>query len=125
MTRATRVLVADDDEDVRDTMRDVLEADGYDVIAVGDGGEALSYLDRDRPSLVVLDLQMDEISGWEVLRHLRSDARLRDVGVLVVTGANSPGLPRSVPYLRKPFSRDSLRRAVSDALVPTPAPAQA
>jgi len=117
--RSIRVLLADDDDDVRDSMLRTLSDRGYDVVAVSDGAEALSYLDRDRPSLVVLDLHMDEISGWEVLRFLRSDPRLRGVPVLVVSGAHAPTLPRSVSFLRKPFAQHGLLAAVAAALPPT------
>jgi CheY-like chemotaxis protein len=110
-----RVLLADDDDDARDAMRETLTDRGYDVVAVADGSEALAYLDRDRPSMVVLDLQMDDVSGWEVLRFLRTDPRLRDIPVLVVSGS-APQLPRSVGFLRKPFAQQSLVAAVAAAL---------
>jgi CheY-like chemotaxis protein len=111
-----RVLLADDDDDARDSMRETLTNRGYDVVAVADGSEALAYLDRDRPSMVVLDLQMDDVSGWEVLRFLRTDPRLRDIPVLVVSGGATPQLPRSVGFLRKPFASQSLVAAVAAAL---------
>jgi two-component system response regulator VicR len=114
-----RVLLAEDEDEMREEMRDALESGGYDVVAVADGADALAYLDRDRPSLVVLDLQMDDVSGWEVLRYLRSDPRHRDVRVLVVSGSDGAGLPRSVGYLQKPFSGHRLLEAIT-ALPPRP-----
>src|SRR5689334_13556614 len=110
MTRAMRVLLAEDDDGARDDMREMLESDGYEVVAVGDGAEALAYLQRDRPALVVLDLQIDDVSGWEILRYLRQ----RQVKVLV-TGREAPSLPRGVPFLGKPVSRDRLLDACRHA----------
>lgn len=114
--RSLRVLLAEDDDDVRDSIRDTLTARGYDVVPVNDGAEALAYLARDVPSLVVLDLHMDDVSGWEVLRFLRATPRLRDVGVLVVSGADQASLPRSVAFLRKPFAQQGLLAAVERSL---------
>lgn len=114
--RSMRVLLADDDEDVRDQIRETLSGKGYDVVAVTDGADALAYLERDRPSLVVLDLQMEDVSGWEVLGRLRSDPRFRDIRVLVISGAAAPSLPRSVRFLRKPFAQQGLLAAVADVM---------
>jgi CheY-like chemotaxis protein len=110
---SNRVLLAEDEDEMREEMRDALESGGYEVVAVADGSDALAYLDRDQPSLVVLDLQMDDVSGWEVLRYLRSDPRHRDVRVLVVSGSDGAGLPRSVGYLQKPFSGHRLLEAIT------------
>ena len=67
MRLPARVLVVDDEPDNRDVIREILEHAGYDVVAVADGADALAFLARDRPHLILLDLVMDEISGWEVL----------------------------------------------------------
>lgn len=81
-----RVLVVDDDADVRSLLRDELSAAGYRVEAARDGAEALGALERQRPSAVVLDLLMPEPDGFEVLYRMREDAGLRSVPVIVLTG---------------------------------------
>jgi two-component system chemotaxis sensor kinase CheA len=80
---------------------------GYDVISVGSGAEALGYLARDVPDLILLDLQMDDMNGWEVLGDIRGNPRFANCKVVVVTGSGqnvSPG----VPVLRKPFKLAAL-----------------
>ena len=101
------VLVVDDDDDIREATRDVMERHGYDVVAVSSGAEALSFLVHDTPDLVLLDLQMDDMNGWEVLGALRSNPRFKRVQVVVVTGCDGAVAP-GVRVLRKPFKIESL-----------------
>ena len=96
------VLVVDDDEDIREATRDVMERHGYDVVAVRSGAEALAFLIDDTPDLVLLDLQMEDMNGWEVLGALRSNPRFRNVEVVVVTGSDAE-VSAPVRVLRKPF----------------------
>lgn len=100
-------LVVDDDDDIREATRDVMERHGYDVVAVSSGAEALSFLIRDTPTLVLLDLQMEDMNGWEVLGALRNNPRFEDVEVIVVTGCDGAVAP-GVRVLRKPFKIESL-----------------
>ena len=107
------VLVVDDDEDIREATRDMMERHGYDVVAVSSGAEALAFLVHDTPDLVLLDLQMDDMNGWEVLGALRSEPRFNDVEVVVVTGSDEPVAP-GVRVLRKPFKIESLVAALAN-----------
>ena len=106
-------LVVDDDDDIREATRDVMERHGYEVVAVSSGAEALAFLVHDTPDLVLLDLQMDDMNGWEVLGALRSEPRFKDVEVVVVTGSEEPVAP-GVRVLRKPFKIESLFAALAD-----------
>ena len=106
------VLVVDDDEDIREATRDVMERHGFDVVAVGSGADALAYLNFAVPDLVLLDLQMDDMNGFEVLGALRSDRRFAATEVIVVTGSDAQVGGR-VRVLRKPFKIDSLFAALA------------
>ena len=92
------VLLADDDEDFRSVLAELLAEEGIRVIDVGSGEAVLAVLDqatkpRGRtPDLLVLDLMMPRVSGLEVLQKLRKSARWAELPVLVVTGANDPML---------------------------------
>src|SRR5688572_19019551 len=88
--------------------QDAMERHGYEVIPVGGGAEALAYLARDVPSVMLLDLHMDDMNGWEVLGAIRSEERFASVQVVVVTGSDAPVVARGVPVLRKPFKIDQL-----------------
>jgi CheY-like chemotaxis protein len=117
--RRGRVLVVDDEPDVRALMQTALERAGFDVVCVESGADALAYLARDTPQLVLLDLQMDDVSGWEVLTALRQHPRFGSFKVAVVSGTQSP-VPKWASYLRKPFRIDTLL-ALLDGDTPPPA----
>ena len=95
-------LVVDDDDDIRDATRDAMERRGYEVVAVGGGAEALAFLNYETPELVLLDLHMDDMNGWEVLGAIRENPRLRSTKVVVVTGSDAKVSPPTA-VLRKPF----------------------
>lgn len=102
-----RVLIVDDDDDVRMATQDAMERRGFEVVAVGSGSEALAYLAHDVPSIMLLDLHMDDMNGWEVLGSIRKNPRFAKTEIVVVTGFDgNVGAP--VKVLRKPFKIDAL-----------------
>ena len=107
---ASRILIADDDESIRDMIRIALELQGYEVAVAADGAEALEKLSRDpRTSLVLLDLMMPNVNGWEVAEAMKADQRLATIPVVFVTAyADRIGALRASPTLRKPFDLDEL-----------------
>ncbi|MEP6866840.1 MAG: response regulator, partial [Deltaproteobacteria bacterium] len=84
------MLIVDDDDVVRATTQAALTRRGFDVVAVTSGAEALAYLARDTPALMLLDLNMDDMSGWEVMSEVQRDPRLRDMKTVIVSGEQSP-----------------------------------
>ena len=110
-----RILVVDDDEEVRELVADVLERRGYDVVSVDNGEDAVAYLGADRPSVILLDLRMPDMDGWEVLGRLSSDRRWTQIPVVVLTGAPQRTWPRAVRCLPKPFGTEDLLGAISEA----------
>jgi len=111
--RRGRVLVVDDEPDVRALTQNVLERTGFEVVAVESGADALAYLARDTPSLILLDLAMGDVSGWEVLSALRQHPRFGSFKVVVVSGTESP-IPKWASYLRKPFRIETLLALLAD-----------
>ena len=96
------VLVVDDDDDVRETLRDVVESEGCAALLAANGREALDVLAKHRPCLIILDLMMPVMSGTEMLAALQKDAALSALPVVISTSA--PHLaPRGVPLLPKPI----------------------
>ena len=106
-----RVLIVDDDDDVRAATQDAMERRGWEVVAVGGGAEALAFLDYDTPELVLLDLHMDDGNGWEVLGALRGHPRFANTKVVVVTGSDAHVSPPT-RVLRKPFKVEALLEAI-------------
>jgi CheY-like chemotaxis protein len=79
------VLVVEDDPSLRDVLGSVLSEDGWQVATADDGEAALAAVQRERPNVIVLDLMMPRVDGFEVLRTLRDQPATRDVPVIVVT----------------------------------------
>ena len=105
--RAGRVLVVEDDERLADLVRRYLERDGHHVLLAGDGRRGLELARRARPDVVVLDLMLPGVDGWDVCRILRAES---DVPIMMVTARSTEddtllGLDLGADdYLTKPFS---------------------
>jgi len=99
------VLVVDDDEAVRTVMAEVLRADGHHVVCASDGAEALAVLrSGPAPELVLLDLMMPRINGWQVLASMSQSPRLASVPVVILTSFDArDDLPVGRPALHKPM----------------------
>jgi two-component system, OmpR family, alkaline phosphatase synthesis response regulator PhoP len=101
------VLIADDEPGIRDLVRLYLEKEGYRVSAVADGAAALAQVRRDPPDLLILDLMMPEMDGWEVCRRVRAES---SVPILMLTARDQDidkivGLEMGADdYLTKPFN---------------------
>jgi CheY-like chemotaxis protein len=79
------VLVVDDDKDVREAMAELLQLEGFAVLPAGNGQEALNLLKVENPCVVLLDLMMPVISGWEFLRHRKAQQRLAKIPVIAIS----------------------------------------
>ena len=107
-------MVVDDDEIVARTIERSLRAGGFQVIVVGSGIDALRIARRNPPNLMVLDVLMPGMDGYEVCRQLRNDPLLRDLPVLFLTAKGKEedriqGLKAGADdYLSKPFNLDEL-----------------
>jgi signal transduction histidine kinase/FixJ family two-component response regulator len=114
-----RVLLADDNADMRDYLRRLLVGQGYSVEAVMDGEAALAAARRQLPDLVLSDIMMPRLDGFELLRALRADQTLRNVPVVLLSArageeASEQGLASGADdYLTKPFSARELFARVS------------
>lgn len=112
------VLVVDDTVDNRIIMQRMLKAQGYTVLSASDGEEALIQAERSRPDLVLMDLAMPRMDGWQATRQLRARPHLAHIPVIAITGhVTGEDLDRAfeagcVDYLPKPFTYDALIRMV-------------
>jgi CheY-like chemotaxis protein len=108
------IVVADDDEDVRELIKFRLTRAGYEVEAGKDGEEALDLIQAKQPALAVLDIMMPKFDGYEVTRRVRRDPAIRRIPVLLLTasvqeGAASVGAAAGANgHMRKPFSPQEL-----------------
>ncbi len=86
-----RILIAEDHPASLELMRYLLTASGYQVLIAADGAEALAIMREERPDLLICDLQMPKIDGYEVLRLVREDPGLRHIPVIAVTAFSMVG----------------------------------
>ncbi len=109
-----RILVVDDNPDSVAIMRGILEGRGYDVAAAASGAEALEFLKKETVDLVLLDVMMPEMSGMEVLQHIKEDAATGRLPVILVTAKTQDedvlsGYQYGADYyITKPFTAKQL-----------------
>ena len=117
-----RVVVVDDDASIGAAVADLLAPEGIAVEAPGDGQAALPELLREAPDLVILDVNMPGMSGWELCAILRRQSATRTIPILFLTGRHEVKDRITAmqfggsDYLAKPFGADDLRRKVRSLL---------
>jgi type IV pilus assembly protein PilB len=105
----TRVLVADDEPITRMLVKLLLERESYEVLEAANGKQAVEIATRERPDLMVIDLNMPEMDGYEAIGRLRRDITMATLPIMVLTSEEGPGIERRVlelgadDYILKPF----------------------
>lgn len=118
----TRVLVVDDDPDILQMLEMRLSNSGYDVATAADGEEALTRAKQTNPHLVVLDVMMPKMNGWEVARALRQEEATKDVKIIMLTAIGPHVNEMTSPlyganaHLDKPFDFKKLEASISELL---------
>jgi CheY-like chemotaxis protein len=117
------ILVVDDEADTRYVVRQILEMDGHNVLEAHDGGACLEKMRESKPDLVLLDIMMPGLSGWEVLGEVKGNSELKSVPVTMFTVKPlTPAIIKRkdvdglVNYIVKPFSNDGLLESVNHTL---------
>jgi DNA-binding response OmpR family regulator len=117
-----RLLVVDDERDFVDTISERLEAKGFSILRAFDGKEGLERAHSEKPELVILDLAMPEMNGYDVCRKLKLDKDLKDTPVIMLTAKFQPNdidFAREMgadAYLTKPLELDMLLNKVNELL---------
>ncbi|MFH0785789.1 MAG: response regulator [Pseudomonadota bacterium] len=117
---AKTILVVEDSPTSRKVITMVLAKRGYTIVEAPTGGEALRKMEAIRPSLILLDAMLPDMTGYDILFRLKHDARLKDVPVVMLTAKNNPvdrqkGMRGgSVAYLTKPFDPEKLLAVIDD-----------
>ena len=112
--RTPTILVADDEEDLRELVSYRLSRSGYEVVEAVDGQEALELATEHTPDVMVLDVMMPRLDGYELTRRIREQDSLRSVPVILLTARSqetdvSRGFDVGADdYLKKPFNPDEL-----------------
>lgn len=117
MARRQKVLIVEDDENLRRLCRTTLTMEGYEVQDTGDAMSALQALDRNTPDAVVLEMGLPDIGGIAVAREIAAHAHTRNIPLIVVTGSTQKVQGVSAAYvLRRPVFPDHLAKAVRACL---------
>lgn len=115
--KCNSVLIVEDNNDIRETVEDVLKTEGYRVYAVSDGRQALRALNViPGPSLILLDMMMPLMNGWEFLQAQKADAKFANLPVVVISALSAAqalakggdGSIEAQGYIRKPLDIDTL-----------------
>ncbi len=120
MAAQANILIVDDERDLVDAYVRLLERSGHRCVGAFDAGEAIRIIDAESPDLVITDLSLPDISGIEVIRHVRAKSPITPI--IVMSGHNTPELNKAAQAaganlsLLKPVSIAELRRVIGEAL---------
>ena len=117
-----RILVIDDEKEVCELVKSMLEAKGYETLTALTGKEGLEKAGAEQPDLVLLDIILPDIEGFDVLSKLKSDSKTQHIPVVIVSGKGDydsivrATSSRSADYLIKPFTSQELSKIISRSL---------
>jgi two-component system cell cycle response regulator DivK len=127
-TAQKRVLIVEDNDLNMKLFRDLLEAHGYGALHTRDGLEVMDVVRREKPDLILMDIQLPEISGLEITRWLKDDPGLRHIPVVAITAFAMKGDEEKIraggceAYLAKPISVTKFVATIKRFLEPATAP---
>ena len=113
------ILYIEDEETMLELARHILKISGYKLSVATSGQQGLSMIRQHKPDVLLLDLMMPDINGWDVYRHIKSDETLADIPVIVITAKHQDtcrriieDLPPVEEYITKPFDVEGLINSV-------------
>jgi CheY-like chemotaxis protein len=119
---AKKILIADDEQDFLSLIKIRLEAAGYEVTTASDGIEALKQVEKIRPDMVILDILMPKLDGYEVCRLLKFDERYKSLPVVILSARAQDidkemgRLVRADAYISKPINDQDLLETIKKQL---------
>jgi DNA-binding response OmpR family regulator len=117
-----KILIAEDERDIRDLITFTLRFAGYEVVAASNGEEAVNLAFQELPDLILLDVRMPRMTGYEVCEKIKADSKTKDIPVMFLSAKGQEteiqaGLQSgAVEYLLKPFAPDQLTSRVQAVL---------
>ncbi|NPA92980.1 MAG: response regulator [Chloroflexi bacterium] len=117
-----KIVIAEDERDIRDLITFTLQFAGHEVVATANGAEAVEAVQREMPDLVLMDVRMPRMTGYEACRQLKADDRTKDIPVVFLSAKGQEsevqeGLAAgAMDYILKPFSPDQLTARVQEIL---------
>ena len=117
-----KILIADDEPNIVISLEYLMKREGYDVIVARDGAQALAAVIRERPDLVLLDVMMPLMSGFDVCQQVRSTPKVKDTPIVMLTAKGrdtdvAKGMAMgATAYMAKPFSTKEIAAKVRELL---------
>ena len=111
---AKKILIVDDEPNLVKLLESRLKSNGYEVISASDGQQGLDRVRQDKPDLVILDLMLPKLHGYEVCKQLRADSVHKDIPIVMLTASGKAGdiqegLNQGAnAYIAKPFQPEAL-----------------
>ncbi|MFH1847328.1 MAG: response regulator [Candidatus Omnitrophota bacterium] len=118
-----KIIMIDDEQDLCCIVKERLQAKNFNVVTAFNGKEGLAQIKKHMPDLILLDLFMPEMDGYEVIKHLTKEKKTSDIPIIVLTAALTPDLEdklqkvQAFDYLIKPFSSEQLMDKIQLAMV--------
>jgi two-component system alkaline phosphatase synthesis response regulator PhoP len=122
MSKIPRILVAEDERDIRELIGFTLRYAGFDVILTANGVEAIERAPEVQPDLIMLDVRMPKMTGYEACRHLKDNPDTSGIPVVILSAKGQDGEVKeglesgAEEYIVKPFAPDELTNQVKDIL---------
>jgi len=122
----TKILIAEDERDIRDLITYTLQFAGYEVVSAGDGEEAVQLTQQEKPDLVLLDVRMPRMTGYDACKAIKADEKTKGIPVVFLSAKGQEaeieaGMQAgAVEYIVKPFSPDQLTARVRVVLAKLP-----
>ena len=122
----TKILIAEDERDIRDLITYTLQFAGYEVVSAGDGEEAVKLALQEIPDLVLLDVRMPRMTGYEACKAIKADEKTKGIPVVFLSAKGQEAEIQAgmqagaVEYMVKPFSPDQLTALVQVVLAKLP-----
>jgi CheY-like chemotaxis protein len=119
-----KILVAEDEKDIRDLVVFALRFAGYDLVSVSNGEEAVQMAREEMPDLILLDVRMPRMSGYDACKILKADKMTASIPIIFLTAKGQETEIRAglaagaAEYLLKPFALDDLTQKVKELLIP-------
>jgi DNA-binding response OmpR family regulator len=116
-----RIMIVDDEEDIRGSVGQIFEISGYEVIKAEDGNDCLNKLERAIPDLVILDIMMPGMNGWDVAARIKENSKWSKIPIVFLTAKGDEmsigmGGLASKEYIVKPFDIIKLKERVEEIL---------
>lgn len=117
-----KILIAEDERDIRDLIVFTLQFSGYQVVAASNGEEAVNLARQETPDLILMDVRMPRMTGYEACTAMKADPNLKDVPVIFLSAKGQDSEIQAgiqagaVEYLLKPFAPDQLTSRIQAVL---------